>query len=53
MPLGDNWHKLQPWILATLITCTLEVPFALRQCRGLIPNTAGLAWPFSCPRLVC
>ena len=51
MLLGNNGRKLQPWILATLITCTLEVPFALMAMQGPHSESGGLGMAFFMPAI--
>jgi hypothetical protein len=51
MLLGGDGHKFQPWILATLITCTLEVPFVLMAMQGPHSEYGGLGMAFFMPAI--
>jgi hypothetical protein len=51
MLLGDDARKLRPWILATLIACALEVPFALMAMQGPHSQSGGLGMAFFMPAI--
>jgi hypothetical protein len=51
MLLGDDGRKLRPWILATLVTCTLEVPFVLMAMQGPHSEYGGLGTAFFMPAI--
>ncbi len=51
MLLGDDGHKLRPWIVATLITCTSEVPFALMAMQGPHSESGALGMAFFMPAI--
>jgi hypothetical protein len=51
MLLGVDGQKLRPWILATLITCALEVPFALMAMQGPHSEYGGFGTAFFMPAI--
>lgn len=51
MLFGDDGLKVRPWILATLITGTLEVPFVLMAMQGPHSEYGGLGIGFFMPSI--
>jgi hypothetical protein len=51
MLLGDDGLKVRPWILATLITGTFEVPFVLMAMQGPHSEYGGFGIAFFMPAI--